>query len=67
MNRKIKKVREYCDDYRESKRQIKRHECRASHTGRKHLKKKNCFDERKYVNKLYQRRFDEEMTSARRR
>ena len=67
MSRKIKKVREYCDDYRELKKQIKKHVCRASRTDRKHLKKKDRFDERKCADKLYQRRFDEEMTSARRR
>ena len=40
--------------------------CRASRTNRKHLKKKNHFDERRCANKLYQRHFDEEITSARR-
>ena len=67
MNRKIKEVREYRDDYRESKEQVKKHVCRASRTDRKHLKKKNRFDERKCADKLYQRRLDEKMTSARRR
>ena len=45
MNRKIKKAREYRDNYRESKRQVKRHVYRVSRTDRKHLKKKNRFDE----------------------
>ena len=66
MNRKIKKVREYRDDYRKSKKQIKKHVCRDSCTDREHLKKKNRFDERGCVDKLYQQRFDEEITSARR-
>ena len=67
MSRKIKKAREYRDGYRESKKQIKRHVCRASRTGREHLKKKNRFDERECADKLYQRFSDEKMTSARRR
>ena len=67
MNRKIKRVREYRDDYRESKKQIKKHVCRASRTDRKHLKKKNRLDERECADKLYQQRFDEKMMSARRR
>ena len=67
MNRKIKKIREYRDDYRGSKRQVKKHMCRTLYTNRKHLKKKNRFDERECANKLYQRRFDEKMMSARRR
>ena len=46
---------------------LKKHVCRASRTSRKHLKKKNRFDERECANKLYQRRSDEEMTSAKRR
>ena len=41
MNRKIKKTREYRDDYCESKKQIKRHVCRASRIDREHLKKKS--------------------------
>ena len=67
MSRKIKEVREYRDDYRELKKQAKRHVCRASCTDREHLKKKDRLDERGCANKLYQRRSDEEMTSARRR
>ena len=67
MSRKIKEVREYRDDYRESKRQIKKHVCRASRTDRKYLKKKNRLNERECANKLYHRRFDKEMTFARRR
>ena len=67
MSRKIKKVREYRDDYRESKRQVKKHICRASCTDRKHLKKKDRLNERECANKLYQRRSDEKMTSAKRR
>ena len=67
MSRKTKRAREYRDDYRESKKQVKRHVCRASYTDRKHLKKKNRFDERKCADKLYQRRSDEKMTLARRR
>ena len=67
MSRKIKKIREYCDDYRESKKQVKKHVCRVSRTDRKHLKKKNRLDERECADKLYQRRLDEEMTSAKRR
>ena len=67
MNRKIKKIREYRDDYRELKKQIKKHVYRTSRTDRKHLKKKNRFDERKGVNKLYQQCSDEKIMSARRR
>ena len=67
MNRKIKRVREYRDDYRESKKQIKKHVCRASRTDRKHLKKKNRLDERECADKLYQRRSDKKMTFARHR
>ena len=66
MNRKTKKTRKYRDDYRGPKRQVKKHVCRASHTDRKHLKKKDRLDERRCVDKLYQRRSDEEMTSAKR-
>ena len=62
MSRKIKKTCEYRDNYRESKKQVKKHMCRASYTDRKYLKKKNCLDERRCADKLYQRRFDEEMT-----
>ena len=54
MNRKTKEVREYCDDYREPKKQAKRHMCRVSYIDRKHLKKKDRFDERKCADKLYQ-------------
>ena len=54
MNRKIKKICEYCDIYHKSKRQIKKHMYRASRTDREHLKKKIYFDERKCANKLYQ-------------
>ena len=54
MNRKIKEAREYRDDYRESKKQVKKHMCRTSHTDREHLKKKNRFDERGCADKLYQ-------------
>ena len=67
MNRKIKEVREYRDDYRGSKEQIKKHVCRASRTDREHLKKKDRFDERECADKLYQCRSDKKMTSARRR
>ena len=67
MSRKTKKTREYRDDYRESKKQIKRHVCRVSRTNREHLKKKNRLNGRKCADKLYQRRSDKEMTSARRR
>ena len=67
MSRKIKRAREYRDDYRGSKKQVKRYVCRASRTDREHLKKKDRLDERKCVDKLYQRYFDEEMTFARRR
>ena len=45
MSRKIKKTREYRNDYRESKRQVKKYVCRASRTNRKHLKKKDRLDE----------------------
>ena len=62
MNRKTKEVREYRNDYHESKRQVKRYVCRASRTDRKHLKKKNRLDERECADKLYQQRFDEKMT-----
>ena len=47
MNRKIKEAREYHDDYRELKKQIKKHVCRVSYTDRKHLKTKNHLDERR--------------------
>ena len=67
MSRKIKKIREYHDDYRGPKRQAKRHICRASRTDREHLKKKDRFDERKCADKLYQQCFDKKITSARRR
>ena len=67
MSRKIKEVHEYRDDYRKLKKQVKRHVCRASHTDRKHLKKKDRFDERECADKLYQRCSDEEITSAKRR
>ena len=67
MNRKIKEVCEYRDDYRGSKKQVKKHVCRASRTDRKHLKKKNRLDERKCADKLYQRRSNKKITSARRR
>ena len=64
MSRKIKKICEYRDDYRGSKKQVKKHVCRVSHIGRKHLKKKDRFNKRECANKFYQRRFNEEMTSA---
>ena len=67
MNRKIKKVREYRDDYRELKRQITRYVCRVSCTDRKHLKKKNRLDERRCAEKLYQRRFNKKMTFTKHR
>ena len=67
MSRKIKRAREYCDDYRELKKQIKKHVCRASRTDRKHLKKKNRLNERKCADKLYQLCSDEKMTFAKRR
>ena len=67
MSRKIKKIREYRDDYRGSKGQVKRHMCEALRTDRKHLKKKDRLDEQKCADKLFQRCFDEEMTSAKRR
>ena len=67
MNRKIKKIREYRDDYRESKKQIKRHVYQVSCINREHLKKKNRFNERGCADKLYQRRFDEEIMFTRRR
>ena len=67
MNRKTKKVREYHDDYREPKKQVKKHVCRVSRTGRKHLKKKDCLDKRECADKLYQQCSDKKMTSARRR
>ena len=67
MNRKIKKAREYCNDYRESKKQAKKHMCRVSRTDREHLKKKNCFDKRGYADKMYQQCFNEKITSAKHR
>ena len=67
MNRKTKEAREYRDNYRESKKQVKKHICRASRTNRKHLKKKDRFNKRKCADKLYQRCFNEKMTSARHR
>ena len=63
-SRKIKKTREYRNCYRELKKQVKKHVCRASYTDRKHLKKKNRFDERECINKLHQRHFNEKMTTA---
>ena len=65
MNRKIKEIRKYRDDYRELKKQIKRHMCRALYIDRKYLKKKNRFNKRKYTDKLYQQRFNEKIISAR--
>ena len=50
MSRKIKKAREYRDDYRESKRQVKKHVYRASRTGRKHLKKIVLMNEDAQIN-----------------
>ena len=67
MNRKIKEAREYRDNYRESKKQVKKHVCRASRTDRKHLKKKNRFDERRCADKLYQQHSNEKMTFVKRR
>ena len=67
MSRKIKRAREYRDDYRESKEQVKKHVCRVSRTDRKHLKKKNRLDERECADKLYQRRLDKKITFAKRR
>ena len=64
MSRKIKKVREYRDDYRELKKQAKKYIYRVSRTDREHLKKENCFNERRCANKLYQRRFNEKMMFA---
>ena len=64
MSRKIKKTREYCDGYRKSKEQVKRHMCRTLYTNRKHLKKKNRLNEQKCADKLYQQRFDKEITSV---
>ena len=65
MNRKIKRACEYHNDYRESKKQVKKHVCRTLCTDREHLKKKDRFNERKCADKLYQRRFNEKITSAR--
>ena len=67
MKRKIKNIREYRDDYRGPKKQVKKYICRISCTDRKHLKKKHRFNERECANKLYQQCFDKEMTSAKRR
>ena len=64
MSRKIKRVREYHDCYRESKEQVKKHVCRTSYISRKHLKKKNRFNERKCTNKLHQRHFNKKITIA---
>ena len=64
MSRKTKKTREYRDDYRELKKQVKKHVCRVSRINREHLRKKDCFNKRECANKLYQRRFDKEMTSV---
>ena len=64
MNRKIKKPCEYHNYYRESKKQIKEHICRALCTDREHLKKKDYFNKRKYTERLYQRRFNEKIISA---
>ena len=66
MNRKIKKAREYRDDYREPKKQVKKYVCQVSRTDREHLKKKNRFDERECTDKLYQWRFNEKITFAKR-
>ena len=67
MSPKIKKACEYCDDYRRSKRQVKKHMYRVLRTDREYLKKKNCFNERKCADKLYQRRFNKKITFAKRR
>ena len=62
--RKIKKTCKYRDYYRELKEQAEKHMCRVLYINRKHLKKKNHFDERKCTNKLHQRRFNEKITIA---
>ena len=67
MSRKTKEAREYRNDYRKSKEQVKKHVCRVSCTDRKHLKKKDRFNERRCADKLYQQCFDKKMTSAKRR
>ena len=41
MSRKTKETREYRDDYRESKKQVKKYVWRVSHIDREHLKKKS--------------------------
>ena len=63
MSWKIKKICEYRNCYRESKKQIKKHVCWILYIDWKHLKK-NHFDERKCINKLHQRYFNEKITTA---
>ena len=65
MNRNFEKVRKYYDDYDELKDQVKKHVYRILYTDREHLKKKNCFNERRCANKLYQQHFDKKMIFAR--
>ena len=62
MNRKIRKVCEYRDYYCKSKKQVKNSMYETSYTDRKHLKKKNRFEERRCADKLYQRHFTRDIT-----
>ena len=66
MNRKIKRICKYCDDYDELKKQIKKYVYRVLYIDRKHLKKKNCFNERECADKLYQQRFNTKISFAKR-
>ena len=50
MSRKTKEVREYCNDYRGLKKQVKKHVCRASRTDREHLKKIVLMNESTQIN-----------------
>ena len=60
MNRKIKKIRKYRNDYREPKNQIKKHMCRFSCISREYQKKKNYFNEQSaqinYINDVLTKR-----------
>ena len=54
MSRKIKNTCEYRDDYRETKKQMKKYIYRVSYTDREHLKKKDRLNKRKCADELYQ-------------
>ena len=65
MNRKIKKVCKYRDDYRESKNKLK-NICVEFHVQIENIQKKYYFNEREYADKLYQQRFNKKIKFAKR-